>query len=144
MTAIVEMATAKEVRFHLKAAETISLNVTSDLAQTAILSKTGGFLGKIGGLFEAAWDAGELPVEEGAHENVEIVKNPVKIWYAGKLIDCDLFAHMTVGRERYVGEVVDGHDPEEMPEFDESWRKLADGETVEAELTYFGVKSYSD
>jgi hypothetical protein len=142
MIAICEMATVKEVRFQLKAAETISLNVTGDLTQTSIFSKTGGFLGKIGELFFRRWNEGELPVEPGEHEGVEFVKNPIKIWYNGKLIDAEAHAHVSVGRARFAGEVPEGHDPETMPEFDESWRELSDGEEVDAALTYHGIKSY--
>lgn len=140
MTALCEMAVIDEVRIHIKASHTISLNLASDLMEIQIFTGTGGFLGKIRDLLFAKWNEGDLPTAPGLHENLVFVPNPVKIWHSGRMVDADVFAHLTVGQLRYAGEV---EDPEaELPDLAAAWRKLAPDEAFEAEITFNGVQSY--
>ncbi len=150
MTALCEMATVDEVRIHLKAAQTISLNVTSDLMEMQLFSPSGGLIGKIGDLLFAKWNEGALPTQPGQHDSTAFVPNPVKIYHAANLIDCDVFAHLRIGVERYYGELTDaqaamlkGEGPQvELPSIEEGWRKLEADEQVDAEISFEGVRSY--
>ena len=140
MTALCEMAVVEQVRIQIKAAETISLNLTADLMETQIFTRSGGLLGKIRDLVFAKWNEGELPTAPGLHENQVFVPNPVKIWHSGRMVDADVLANLTVAILRYVGEVESPNvDP---PDFASGWRMLAPDEPFDAEVTFEGVQSY--
>ena len=132
MTALVEMATLAEIRIELKATQPISLNFTSDLMEIELFSSAGGLIGKIRDLLFAKWNERALPTEPGLHENIVFVTNPVRIFYAAKFVECDIFAHLDVVVDRYFGQLSDaqiammkGEGPRvEMPSFEESWRKI--------------------
>ncbi|WP_155121431.1 hypothetical protein [Bryobacter aggregatus] len=149
MTALCEMAVVKDVRIQIKATETISLNLTADLMQIQLFSRSGGLLGTIRELLFAKWNEGELPIEEGQHNDVVFAPNPVQIWYSGRLITSEVYAHMTVGVVRYFGELNDAQaamirddGPEvEMPQM-EDWRELQPEDVVAPEITFGGVRSY--
>ena len=150
MTALCEMATVDEVRIHIKAAQTISLNVSSDLMEMQLFSSSGGLIGKIKDILFAKWNEGALPIQAGQHDNTVFVANPVKIYYAASLIDCEVFAHLRIGVERYYGELSDaqaamlkGEGPQvNLPSIEEGWRKVEADEQVDPEITFEGVRSY--
>ena len=150
MKALCEMATVEEVRIYLKATQTISLNITSDLMEMQLFSRSGGLIGKIRDLLFAKWNEGALPTQPGQHDNTVFVENPVKIYYAAKLVDCDVFAHLRIGVDRYYGELTDaqaamlkGEGPQvELPLIEEGWRKLEADEQVDAEISFEGLRSY--
>lgn len=150
MTALCEMATVEGVRIHIKATETFSLNPEADLMEIQLFSKSGVLLGKIKELLFAKWNDGELPIEPGTHESVAFAPNPVKFTYSTRWIECDVFAHITVGKLRYSGELNDeqvamltGEGPEvEMPDIETDWRKLEADEEVDADVTFEGVTTY--
>lgn len=150
MKALCEMATVEEVRIYLKATQTISLNITSDLMEMQLFSRSGGLIGKIRDLLFAKWNEGALPTQPGQYDNTVFVENPVKIYYAAKMVDCDVFAHLRVGVDRYYGELTDaqaamlkGEGPQvELPLIEEGWRKLEADEQVDAEISFEGLRSY--
>jgi hypothetical protein len=150
MTALCEMATVDQVRIHIKATSAFSVNPQDELMEIQLYSAKGGSLGKIRDLLFAQWNEGQLPMDAGQHDGVGFVENPVKFFYGGQWVECDVFAHLTVGKLRFAGELTDaqvkmltGEGPEvEMPDIEEEWRKLAADELADADVTFEGVTPY--
>lgn len=151
MKVLFEIATIEEVRIAVKPTSGMKPPPMSEYFSKDVSSRDGEKKGTVKELVYGKWNEGEFPREEGQHDNLVFVENPVGLDFGGSAIECDLFATLTVGRERYLVDLseaqmamLQGEGPEvEMPDPELDGVAVGAGEAVEAEFTIELVRPYA-
>ena len=150
MTALCELATIDHVQISIQSGQTFSLNLEMDLMELPLFSSTGSTLGTIKELLFDKWHEGKLPKDSGEYESVSFVENPVMIQIQTGWLECNVTAALKIGQSRFLGELTSdqlammtGTGPEvDMPDIEQTWRKLDDEEIVDTDIIFQGITPY--